>query len=110
MNSTEHGGGVAEMLQSILGYLLGAGIETRWLVIDGNQDFFDRFSPEAREILEELVQKYEEYGLEQLKLPDVLKVPPLSRHGNPSEIARSFGGPEELRAAVEELESLLYAA
>jgi type I restriction enzyme, R subunit len=73
-------------------------------------DFFDRFGPEARAVLDELLDKYAEHGLEQLKLPDVLKVPPLSAHGNPSEIARLFGGAEELRRAVDDLHQLLYAA
>jgi trehalose synthase len=41
VNSTSQGGGVAEMLQSLLGYLLGAGIPTRWVVIDGDDAFFD---------------------------------------------------------------------
>src|SRR5579859_2030786 len=41
VNSTEHGGGVAEMLQSLLGYVLGAGIHTRWLVVDGDDGFFE---------------------------------------------------------------------
>jgi type I restriction enzyme R subunit len=76
----------------------------------GHVDFFDRYGPEAREILSELVEKYAEHGPEQFKLPEVLKVPPISGHGNPSEIARVFGGPEELRKAVEELQTLLYAA
>jgi len=40
VNSTEQGGGVAEMLHFLLGYLAGAGIDTRWLVLEGNQDFF----------------------------------------------------------------------
>ena len=75
-----------------------------------HQDFFDRYGPEARVILGELLDKYTDHGLEQLKLPDVLKVPPLAAHGNPSEIAQFFGGPEELREAVDELQSLLYAA
>ncbi len=75
-----------------------------------HQDFFDRYGPEAREILAELLDKYAEHGLEQLKLPDVLKVAPLSGHGNPSEIAQKFGGPDELRRALDELERLLYAA
>ena len=48
--------------------------------------------------------------LDQLRLPDVLKVPPISERGNPSEIASVFGGPEQLREAVDELEELLYAA
>jgi len=40
INSTAVGGGVAEMLQSLLGYTRGVGIDTRWLVIGGNPDFF----------------------------------------------------------------------
>jgi trehalose synthase len=40
VNSTEEGGGVAEMLHFLLGYLLGAGIDARWLVLDGNHRFF----------------------------------------------------------------------
>jgi len=75
-----------------------------------HEDFFDRYSPEARGILHELVDKYAEHGLDQLRLPDALKVPPLSEHGNPSEIANLFGGPERLRQAVDELEELIYAA
>jgi trehalose synthase len=41
INSTEHGGGVAELLQSLLCYLAGEGVPIRWLVIDGNDGFFD---------------------------------------------------------------------
>ncbi|HEV2919170.1 MAG TPA: glycosyl transferase family 1, partial [Actinomycetota bacterium] len=41
VNSTEQGGGVAEMLHFLLGYLTGAGIDTRWVVIEGNQEFFE---------------------------------------------------------------------
>jgi trehalose synthase len=40
VNSTEQGGGVAEMLPFLLGYLVGAGIDARWVVIEGNQEFF----------------------------------------------------------------------
>ena len=40
INSTARGGGVAEMLQSLLAYARGAGIDTRWLVVDGTPDFF----------------------------------------------------------------------
>jgi trehalose synthase len=40
VNSTEQGGGVAEMLHFLLGYLAGAGIDTRWGVIEGNEEFF----------------------------------------------------------------------
>jgi trehalose synthase len=40
INSTARGGGVAEMLQSLLAYARGAGVDTRWLVISGNAPFF----------------------------------------------------------------------
>ena len=40
VNSTMTGGGVAELLGSVLGYLLGAGIRSRWLVLEGDEDFF----------------------------------------------------------------------
>jgi trehalose synthase len=40
VNSTEQGGGVAEMLHFLLGYLAGAGIDARWMVVEGNQEFF----------------------------------------------------------------------
>ena len=40
VNSTPSGGGVAEMLQTFLGYERGAGIDARWLVIDGEPEFF----------------------------------------------------------------------
>jgi type I restriction enzyme, R subunit len=76
----------------------------------GHEDFFDRYGPEAREVLSALLEKYAEHGIEQLRLPDVLKVPPISAHGNPSEIALAFGGAEQLRLAVDELQELLYAA
>jgi trehalose synthase len=41
VNSTEQGGGVAEMLAFLLGYQSGAGIDVRWVVIEGEDDFFE---------------------------------------------------------------------
>jgi trehalose synthase len=40
VNSTARGGGVAEMLVSLLAYARGAGIDARWVVIAGDEDFF----------------------------------------------------------------------
>ena len=36
VNSTAAGGGVAEMLQTLLAYVRGAGVDARWLVIQGD--------------------------------------------------------------------------
>jgi len=72
--------------------------------------FFIKYSPDARAILNELLDKYAEHGTAQFVIPDVLKVPPISDRGNVIEIAAYFGGPEKLRDAVNELQTLLYAA
>jgi trehalose synthase len=40
VNSTARGGGVAEILQSLLAYARGAGVDVRWMTIAGNPDFF----------------------------------------------------------------------
>jgi trehalose synthase len=40
VNSTSRGGGVAELLQSLLAYARGADVDVRWLTISGNPDFF----------------------------------------------------------------------
>lgn len=40
INSTATGGGVAEMLQTLLAYGRGAGLDIRWLVIQGDSEFF----------------------------------------------------------------------
>ena len=77
---------------------------------NGGSPFFDKFSNGAREVLNELLDKYIEFGAAQFQIPDILKVPPISQHGNVIEIANLFGGPDQLISAVGELQKLLYAA
>ena len=72
--------------------------------------FFDAFTNGARKVLDELLEKYVEFGAAQFQIPDALKVPPISQHGNVIEIAALFEGGDKLRAAVEELQRLLYVA
>ena len=40
VNSTAAGGGVAEMLQVLVGYVQDLGIRIGWLVISGDAEFF----------------------------------------------------------------------
>lgn len=40
VNSTANGGGVAELLHSLIAYARGAQVDARWVVIEGNPDFF----------------------------------------------------------------------
>ena len=41
MNSTATGGGVAELLQTLLAYARGAGVDARWVVVEGDAAFFE---------------------------------------------------------------------
>jgi trehalose synthase len=40
VNSTARGGGVAEMLRSLIGYAQGGGLDARWTTISGDSEFF----------------------------------------------------------------------
>ncbi|MFH0905034.1 MAG: type I restriction-modification enzyme R subunit C-terminal domain-containing protein [Methanobacteriota archaeon] len=73
------------------------------------KDFFERFGDEARQILNEVLDKYIKYGTEQLTDTNILKVPPISLHGNLMEISELFGGPSALRNSLGELQALLYS-
>jgi type I restriction enzyme R subunit len=72
--------------------------------------FFERYGPDARAVLDDLLEKYAEHGMTQFVIPDVLKIPPISDRGNVGEIVRMFGSADRLRKAVNELQRLLYAA
>ncbi|HEX8733135.1 MAG TPA: DEAD/DEAH box helicase family protein [Ktedonobacterales bacterium] len=74
------------------------------------RDFLARYAPEARAILDRLLEQYASYGVEELRLPGALRLPTIAGRRTVSEIAALFGGPERLRAAVSELQALLYAA
>lgn len=79
-------------------------------LLKDRKDLFDEYGSDARAVLNELLNKYAEFGLAEFKLPDVLKLPPISQRGNVSEIAKLFGGVEPLREAVGQLQEQLYAA
>ena len=73
-------------------------------------DLFTRHGEDARAILDALLDRYAGGGANELALPQALKVQPVSDFGNPSEIARRFGGPQAMREAVADLNLALYAA
>jgi type I restriction enzyme R subunit len=72
-------------------------------------NFFNAYTPAARAILDELLDKYADVGVRELiDLPLTLRVPPLDTHGSVSEITALFGGAEKLKAAVDQMQVLLY--
>jgi type I restriction enzyme R subunit len=72
--------------------------------------FFQGFQPESREVLDLLLERYALYGIDDMADPRVLELEPVSELGTVVEIAERFGAPERLRAAVTDLQRLLYAA
>lgn len=73
------------------------------------QNFLNKFTPAAREILTILLQKYADFGIgEWENLTAVLSVPPFSEMGTPLEITERFGGPSKMRQAINQMQQLLY--
>lgn len=73
------------------------------------KNFFERYSSEAKAILNELLNKYVEHGTSQFYLPGALKLSPISNYGNVRQIAQLFGGLDELKNSIYQLQVLLYA-
>jgi len=71
-------------------------------------DYFSRYEENAQEILDALLDKYADDGVENLENMSVLKVQPFDRIGTPMEIVKLFGGKSNYLAAVKGLESQLY--
>jgi type I restriction enzyme R subunit len=72
-------------------------------------NFFNTFTPAAREILDTLLEKYADYGIGEFdQLPRVLQVSPFDQYGTTHDIYRLFGGAEKLLQAVDELQKFLY--
>ena len=55
-------------------------------------DFLARFRPDARAVLETILDKYAAHGVGEFALPNALMVAPLSDLGSVQDIADRFGG------------------
>ena len=72
-------------------------------------NFFNTFTPAAREILDTLLEKYADYGVGEFDhLSSVLQVSPFDHFGSPYEIYQLFGGAEKMLQTVDEMQRLLY--
>ena len=72
--------------------------------------FFSRYKPEAREILDTILNKYVVGEAQDVSDTELLRVPPLSERGTFIELAQRFGGGANVRSALNELQELLYSA
>jgi len=72
------------------------------------RDVFTKYGPQARAVLEALLQKYQDQGVIDLGDPRVLQIPPFDAMGTPYQLIKQFGTRSDFMFAVNELQSALY--
>jgi type I restriction enzyme R subunit len=70
-------------------------------------DFFSQYSEKAQQVLQMILDKYIDFGLNQIR-PDIISVDPFTQQGNTIEIVNEFGGFDQFKKAIEEIQTLLY--
>ena len=73
------------------------------------RNYWTKYGEQARNVLNALLDKYAETGIENIEDMKVLTVEPLKDLGTPSEIVNIFGGKQNYLAALKELEDEIYA-
>jgi type I restriction enzyme, R subunit len=74
------------------------------------RNYFTQYGKQARRVLEALLDKYADQGVTHIEETQILTIAPFTKFGTPLEIIRAFGGPDQYRQAVNELEQALYSA
>jgi type I restriction enzyme R subunit len=72
------------------------------------KNVFTKYGPQARAVLEALLQKYQDQGVIDLGDPRILQIPPLDTMGTPIQLIKEFGTRADFMFAVQELQSALY--
>jgi type I restriction enzyme R subunit len=74
------------------------------------KDVFAKYGEQARAVLNALLDKYADAGIESIEDIKILTLDPFSKLGTAPELVGAFGGKPQYLQAVQELESLLYSA
>lgn len=75
------------------------------------RNYFAKYSGKAGELLEILLEKYQDAGVENLENPSILKVQPINKLGAPLQIVNEFfGGEKAYKEAIIDLEKEIYKA
>ncbi|MBK7856115.1 MAG: DEAD/DEAH box helicase family protein [Bacteroidetes bacterium] len=72
------------------------------------RNYFTKYGEQAAVVLERLLDKYADKGIENIESARVLELDPLNKIGTPAEIVKMFGGPAHFKKALKELETALY--
>jgi type I restriction enzyme R subunit len=73
------------------------------------RNYFAKYGDQARLVLESLLEKYADTGIENIEDIKILTLDPFKHMGTASELVSAFGGKPAYMAALAELESNLYA-
>lgn len=72
------------------------------------RDVFTNYGPQARAVLEALLQKYQDEGVLNLDDPRIFQIPPFAAMGTTVELIKRFGDRSDFERAVRELTAALY--
>ncbi len=72
------------------------------------RNYFTKYGEQARKVLEALLDKYADEGIENIESMSVLTIPPINQFGSLTEIINEFGSRESYLTAIKELEVELY--
>lgn len=73
------------------------------------RDVFGKYGEQARAVLEALLEKFADHGVQDIEDAKVLELPPFDQFGSKTQIRRGiFGGVEQYSQAIHELEQALY--
>lgn len=73
------------------------------------RDVFGKYGDQARSVLEALLDKFADHGVQDIEDTKVLELPPFDQFGSKTQIRRGiFGGMDQYTQAVHELEQALY--
>ncbi|MBR9702210.1 DEAD/DEAH box helicase family protein [Candidatus Pacearchaeota archaeon] len=72
-------------------------------------NYFDKYGTKAKKVIDALLDKYSDEGIENLEDARVLQVNPLVEFGRPLEIMKLFGGKVAYGKMIKELELRIYA-
>lgn len=70
--------------------------------------YFTKYGDQAHKVLETLLDKYADEGVENIERIEVLRVIPFDEYGSPIEIINEFGSKQKYLDALRELENELY--
>ncbi len=72
------------------------------------RNYFTKYGEQAEAVIDKLLDKYADEGIDDIESIEVLKVKPFTELGSPMEIVSTFGSKNEYLKAIHELEDELY--